>query len=76
MLSNADRQRLRLLLGAISGGICFFAMAMVLVVYGTPYDPLWWFVMVGILITAFLGPSLLVRPIEWVIEGYRENKGD
>ncbi len=75
-LSKTGRQRLRLLLGAISGGLCFLAMLMVLIVYGAPYDPMWWFVMAAILVATFLGPSLLVRPIEWVIEGYQDTKSD
>ena len=75
-LSKTGRQRLRLLLGAISGGLCSLAMLMVLIVYGAPYDPMWWFVMAAILVAAFLGPSLLVRPIEWVIEGYQDTKSD
>jgi hypothetical protein len=73
-LSNTGRQRLRLLLGALSGGACSLAMAMTLIVYGAPYDPMWWWVMALILVAAFLAPALLILPIEWVIKGYREDK--
>lgn len=73
--SNTGRRRLRVLLGASSGATCALAMAIVLIVYGAPYDPMWWWVMALILAAAFLAPALLAFPIEWVIRGYREDKG-
>ena len=73
-VSKRGRQRLRLLLGAVSGGLCVFAMAAVLVFYGPPYNPLWWAVMGAILAAAFLVVPLLASPIEWVIKGYLERE--
>lgn len=64
------RRRLRLTLGGVGGGLCALAMAAVLVVYGTPFDPVWWWVMGAVLIAAFLGPMAIVPVIEWVIQGY------
>ena len=64
------RRRLRLLLCGSSGGLCAFAMAAVLVVYGTPYEATWWWVMGAILLAAFVGPAAIVPLVEWVIEGY------
>jgi hypothetical protein len=49
-------------------------MLLILIFYGAPYNPLWWWVMGAILLGAFVLPSLLVRPVEWVMEGYE--KGD
>lgn len=67
---NKGRPRLRVLLGALSGGACLVAMALLLVFYGTPYDPVWWAVMAAALAAACLLPSLFIPAIEWVIEGY------
>ena len=50
-------------------------MAATVVVYGLPYDPMWWWVMGGILLAAVLAPVLLVAPIGWVIEGYMREEG-
>ena len=74
--SNRGRQRLRLLLSALNGSLCALAMATVLVLYGTPYDSLWWWVMGAVLAAAFLVAPLFVFPIEWVIKGYLERKPD
>ncbi len=74
--SNRGRQRLRLLLGAVSAVLCAFAMAAVLVFYGTPYDPLWWWVMGAIQVAAFFVAPLFATPIEWVIKGYQEHEPD
>ncbi len=70
--SNSGRRRLTILLSCLSGGACALAMAMVLIVYGAPYDPMWWWVMAAMLLAAFALPRLLVFPIEWVIAGYRK----
>ncbi len=64
------RPRLRILLGTLGGGGCLVAMALVLVLYGAPFNPVWWGVMAAILAAACLLPSLLVPAIEWVIDGY------
>lgn len=61
------------MLGAASGITCAILMAIVLAVYGTPCNGLWWFVMLAILIAAFVAPRLIAYPLEWVFEGYRED---
>jgi hypothetical protein len=45
-------------------------MGVFLWLYGTPYNPVWWWVMGAILIAAWILPRGLVAAIEWVIEGY------
>lgn len=50
-------------------------MAMVLVFYGTPYNPVWWWVMGAILVVAFVLPAALVPWIEWVMIGYLGGRG-
>ena len=67
------RPRLRILLGALNGGTCLIAMVLVLIFYGTPYDPIWWPIMAAILAGACLLPSLIVPAIEWVIDGYNSD---
>ena len=52
---------------------CAAMMATVLIAYGTPYNPIWWLVMGGILAAAGLGPLLLLAPIEGVVAGYRQD---
>lgn len=47
-------------------------MAAVLIFYGEPYDPLWWWVMAAVLLAACVLPFGLVLAIEWVVKGYRE----
>ena len=74
--SNKGRQRLRLLLGAVGAVLCAFAIAAVLVFYGTPYNPLWWWVMGAILAAAILVAPLFAFPIEWVIKGYQKREPD
>lgn len=61
---------MRLLLCGASGGLCALAMAAVLVVYGAPYEAMWWWVMGAILLAAFIAPVAIVPLVEWVIEGY------
>ena len=70
-LPREGRRRLIVLLSLLSGGTCAFAMAAVLIFYGTPYDTLWWWVMGAILAAAFAAGRILVIPVEWVIAGYR-----
>ena len=61
------------MLGAMSVSVAALLMAAVLIVYGTPYNSLWWWVMLGILIAAAILPGFLLgRPIEWIFEGYRK----
>jgi hypothetical protein len=72
MSRREGRRRFGLLFGAASGGLCGAMMAVVLIVYGAPYNRLWWFVMAAILVAACFIPRLLVRPLEWVFEGYRD----
>jgi hypothetical protein len=73
-LSKEGRRRLKPLLSLLTGGPCAILMALVLLYYGTPYNPVWWFVMPMVLVAAFVLPWLLVRPIEWVIEGYLDDR--
>ena len=70
--SKVGRKRLALVLCAMSGSLCTALMVIVLLVYGTPFNAIWWWVMAGILAAAWLLPIALVGPIEWVIAGYRE----
>lgn len=72
MAGNAGRRRLQLLLSAMSGGFCLVLMVAVLAVYGRPYNGAWWWIMAAILLLAVVVPRALARPVEWVIEGYRE----
>jgi hypothetical protein len=51
-------------------------MAAFLLVYGTPYNPVWWWIMAAILVAAVLLPLSLVPAIEWVIAGYRSDRTD
>ena len=64
------RPRLMTLLSILVGGACATAMALVVVLYGTPFNPLWWLVMMAILAASFILPCFGVWAIEWVIEGY------
>jgi hypothetical protein len=66
------RKRFGLVFGAAAGGLCAMLMALVLLVYGTPYNGTWWLVMAVILVAAIAAPRVLVRPLEWVLDGYRE----
>ena len=73
---HVGRRRLRLLLCTVSGGLCAAAMVLVLIVYGTPYNPMWWWVMGGLLAVAALGPIAVVPVVEWVIAGYLKDHGE
>ncbi|WP_193369814.1 hypothetical protein [Pelagibius marinus] len=72
-MARKGRLRLSILLCGFSGAACAVLMAAVLVFYGTPYNPLWWWIMAAILLTAFLLPLTLVSAIEWVMAGYRDD---
>ncbi|MCZ6860760.1 MAG: hypothetical protein O7I42_10875 [Alphaproteobacteria bacterium] len=69
-ISKKGSRRLRILSSLAGGGLCAISLAMVLVFYGMPYDPIWWLVMALIILASFVVPCFFVRPIEWVIEGY------
>ena len=64
------RRRLRLLLSGLGGLSCAAAMAMVLVFYGLPFNPMWWWVMAVTLLAAFVVPTFFAPVIEWVVAGY------
>lgn len=74
--SRKGRQRLSALLCGLSGALCAALMAVVLLTYGPPYNPLWWWVMAAVLAAAFLLPLALVSAIEWVMDGYRDERSD
>ena len=65
------RRRLMLVLAPLGCGACLIAMGLLLVFYGTPYNPIWWWVMAALVIAASGLSCLLVYPIEWVMRGYR-----
>lgn len=69
--SREGRRRMRIVVCSLSGAGCAVSMALVLVLYGLPFDPLWWWVMAAILVAACVLPLALVPVLEWVIEGYR-----
>lgn len=71
-LPSKGRKRLSALLCGLSATSCLVLMGVLLVVYGTPYNPVWWWIMGGILCAAAVLPLALVPAIEWVIEGYRD----
>lgn len=72
-MATRGRKRLSVLLCGLSGASCAVLMAAVLLLYGTPYNPFWWWIMAAILLAAFLLPLALVAAIEWVIDGYRDH---
>lgn len=74
-IHREGRRRLRLLLCLLGGLSCAAAMALVLVLYGPPYNPTWWWVMGAVLIAAFAAPALAVPWVEWVIAGYTDEPG-
>jgi RsiW-degrading membrane proteinase PrsW (M82 family) len=72
--SEKGRRRLRMLLSFLFGGATLFTVVLVLIGYKAPYNPIWWLVLGAIVMGAFLAPLLLVPAIEWVMEGYAEDK--
>ena len=64
------RRRLRILLCGLGGLTCAGTMALVLVFYGPPYNPLWWWVMAAVLLGASIVPAFFAAIVEWVIAGY------
>ncbi len=75
-LQNEGRRRLTVLLCGLGGAGCAGAMLLVLLLYGAPYNSIWWGVMAVILAAAFVAPLALVPLVDWVIEGYREARDD
>ncbi len=74
MISEQEgTRRLRVVLGGMSLLSCALAMIAVLILYGTPYRMLWWWIMTAVLVAAYFAPRLLVPAFEWVIEGYRRD---
>lgn len=57
-------------MGGMGGGACAAAMVVVLVFYGTPYNPMWWPVMAAILLGSAVVSALGAPIVEWVIAGY------
>ncbi|MFQ5467647.1 MAG: hypothetical protein ACE5DS_05865 [Kiloniellaceae bacterium] len=70
------RQRLRFLLMGLGGTSCALAMALVLVLYGTPYNPIWWWVMGAILLAACAVSGLLAPVVEWALVGYLQDRAE
>ncbi|MCG8354610.1 MAG: hypothetical protein MI920_03480 [Kiloniellales bacterium] len=75
-LGGEGRRRLTLVLCGLSGAACAAAMALVLLLYGMPFDPTWWWVMAAILAASFVLPRAFVPVAEWVIDGYRQQGTD
>ncbi len=69
-IHREGRRRLRVVLAVASGGACAAAMAVVLVFYGAPYNPLWWAVMAAILLSSAIMGAICAPILEWVIAGY------
>ncbi len=65
------RRRLRLALAGFGAGTCGAAMALVLVFYGTPFNPIWWAAMAAVMGGSTAVATLFAPLIEWVIAGYR-----
>ena len=72
---GVGRRRLRLVLCPLGGGLCAGAMALVVIFYGAPYNPLWWWAMAGVLAAATMAPLAVVPVVEWVIAGYLDDLG-
>jgi hypothetical protein len=63
------------LLSSLSGGLATLGVALVLLAYKLPYDPIWWFALGAFVLGAFILPPLLAPAIEWVMRGYAEDGG-
>lgn len=72
--SGHGRRRLSIVVGAVCGTTCLLAMALVLVVYGPPYNAVWWWVMAAILAVSCLLGRIVAPAVEWVLEGYLEDR--
>jgi len=70
--ARSGRRRLTILLCGLSGGTCALSMAAFVLLYGKPYNSMWWWVMAAILAASIAVPRALVTAIEWVMEGYRQ----
>ena len=73
-MASKGRQRLSVLLCGLSGTSCLVLMAAFMLIYGTPYNPMWWWIMAAILVATVLLPLSLVPAIEWVMAGYRSDR--
>lgn len=71
---RVGRQRLQILLMGLGGGSCAVAMALVLILYGTPYNPMWWWVMGAILLAVCALSGLLAPVVEWTMDGYMRDR--
>ena len=61
-------------LSLLCGSLCVVLMALVLLIYGAPHNPIWWAIMALILIATVAGPRLLLPAVvDWVIDGYRRD---
>jgi len=60
----------------LGGTSCALAMALVLILYGTPYNPIWWWVMGAILLAACAVPRLLAPVVEWTLDGYLQDRAE
>jgi hypothetical protein len=69
---SEGRRRLRILLAILGFAGCALGMALVVVFYGPPYNPIWWGIMAVVLGGAIALPPLLAPAIEWVMDGYRQ----
>lgn len=72
---SVGRRRLRILLGVLGVLGSAGTMGLILWFYGPPYNPTWWWAMAGALVASFFLPWLLVPAIEWVQDGYRQDRG-
>ncbi len=70
----SGRRRLQILLAVPATAGTAAAMALVLFFYGLPYNPVWWMVMAAILAGAAIVPIFCARAVEWVMDGYREDR--
>ena len=71
---STGRRRLRLVLSVLGLLGTAVAMALVLYFYGPPFNPMWWWVMAGLLVASAFLPWLLVPAVEWVQDGYRKDR--
>ncbi len=73
-LGGDGRRRLSIFVGTICGAGSMITMALVIIIYGAPYDPIWWAVMAAILVVCCLLGRIIAPAVEWVLEGYLEGR--
>ena len=71
-LSGEGRRRISIVVGAVSGAGCLVTMALMVIIYGAPYNPVWWAVMAVILTVCCLLGRIVAPAVEWVLQGYLE----